>query len=166
MSYLVEVDDCEAVCLSGPHVPYIEEEPLSVLVCVEIKTKVEFIVPSTTGGGGGAYHSHITLILHSHTPLICHPHTSLPHSLHTSPSHITPTLPSHITLTHHHSHLHSLCEVATLKPRLKHQGCALRGKGGRGLWSHAGTSSGMSKLHKRCKPSTTHFTYYQEHPEH
>ena len=158
MSHLVEVDDCEAVCLSGPHVLYTEEEPLSVLVCVEIKTKVEFIVPSTTGGGGGGGERHGGGRGH-------HPHTPLPHSTHTSPSYITPTLPSYITLTHHHSHLHSLCEVATLKPRLKHQGCALRGKGGRGLWSHAGTSSGTSKLHKRCKPSTTLFTYYQEHPK-
>lgn len=54
MSHLVKVDDCEAVCLSGPHVLHTEEEPLCVLVCVEIKTKIEFIVPSTTGGGAGA----------------------------------------------------------------------------------------------------------------
>ena len=52
MSHLVKVDDCEAICLSGPHVLYTEEEPLGVLVSVEIKTKVEFIVPSTTGGEG------------------------------------------------------------------------------------------------------------------
>lgn len=98
MSHLVEVDDCEAVCLSGPHVPYTEEEPLSVLVCVEIKTKVKFIVPSTTGGGGRrvgregegkghtthtslshstpTLHSYVTLIHHSHTPFTHHPHTS------------------------------------------------------------------------------------------
>ena len=53
MSHLVKVDDCEAICLSGPHVLYTEEEPLGVLVSVEIKTKVEFIVPSTTGGREG-----------------------------------------------------------------------------------------------------------------
>ena len=163
MSHLVKVDDCEAVCLSGPHVLHTEEEPLCVLVCVEIKTKIEFIVPSTTGGGAGAggeereawrgrereggmreEEGNITIWMvthHSHIPL------TLPHSTHThTPTH-TPTL---------HSHLHSLCEVATLKPRLKHQGCALRRKGGCGLWGHAGTSSGTSKLYKRCKPSTTH----------
>lgn len=88
MSHLVEVDDCEAVCLSGPHVLYTEEEPLSVLVCVEIKTKVEFIVPSTTGGGGGGGERHGGGRGH-------HPHTPLPHSTHTSPSYITPTLPSY-----------------------------------------------------------------------
>ena len=166
MSHLVEVDDCEAVCLSGPHVLYTEEEPLSVLVCVEVKTKVKFIVPSTTGGGGGREGGMERgggggggeAWKEGDIPVTHHPHTP-------SPSYITPTLPSYITLTHHHSHLHSLCEVATLKPRLKHQGCALRGKGGHGLWSHAGTSSGTSKLHKRCKPSTTLFTYYQRAPK-
>ena len=79
MSHLVEVDDCEAVCLSGPHVLYTEEEPLSVLVCVEIKTKVEFIVPSTTGGGGGGEawrEGDIPVTHHPHTPFIHHPHTS------------------------------------------------------------------------------------------
>ena len=138
MSHLVKVDDCEAICLSGPHVLYTEEEPLGVLVSVEIKTKVEFIVPSTTGErrekGGGMEREEgrvsfntvwmVTLTLTHHTPL--------------------------------HLHLHSLCKVATLKPRLKHQGCTFRGKGGRSLGGCAGTSSGTSKLHKRCKPSITH----------
>lgn len=99
MSHLVKVDDCEAVCLSGPHVLHTEEEPLCVLVCVEIKTKIEFIVPSTTGGGAGAggeereawrgrereggmreEEGNITIWMvthHSHIPL------TLPHSTHT-----------------------------------------------------------------------------------
>ena len=146
MSHLVKVDDCEAICLSGPHVLYTEEEPLGVLVSVEIKTKVEFIVPSTTGGREGEGRRErggiekkeggrvsfntvwmVTLPLTHHTPL--------------------------------HSHLHSLCEVATLKPRLKHQHCAFRRNGGRGLGGRAGTSSGTSKLHKRSKPSITHLTH-------
>jgi len=46
--YLVEVDDCEPVGLFLPHVPHTEEEPLCVLLGVQIKGQVKFIVPFAT----------------------------------------------------------------------------------------------------------------------
>ena len=49
--HLVEVDDGEAVRLSSLHVTYTEKEPLCVFVGVEVKAKVELVVPSATVGG-------------------------------------------------------------------------------------------------------------------
>ena len=46
--YLVEVDDGEAVGLSQSHVAHSEVEPLRVLVGVEVKAQVEFVVPPAT----------------------------------------------------------------------------------------------------------------------
>ena len=46
--HLVEVDDGEAVRLSSLHIRHTEEEPLGVFVGVEVKAKVELIVPSAT----------------------------------------------------------------------------------------------------------------------
>ena len=46
--YLVEVGDGEAVGLSRSHVAHSEVEPLSVLVGVEVKAQVEFVVPPAT----------------------------------------------------------------------------------------------------------------------
>ncbi len=50
--HLVEVDDGEAVGLSGTHVPHREEEPLCVLLGVQVKPQVQLIVPPTTIYGG------------------------------------------------------------------------------------------------------------------
>ena len=46
--HLIEVDDGEAVRLSSLHIRHTEEEPLGVFVGVEVKAKVELIVPSAT----------------------------------------------------------------------------------------------------------------------
>ena len=50
---LVEVDDGEPVDLSGSHVANTEEEPLGVLVRVEVTPHVQLIVPLSPGGGRG-----------------------------------------------------------------------------------------------------------------
>ena len=46
--HLIEVDDGEAVRLASLHIRHTEEEPLGVFVGVEVKAKVELIVPSAT----------------------------------------------------------------------------------------------------------------------
>lgn len=48
-TYLVEVDDGEAIGLSRPHVLNVEVEPLSVLVGVEVKAQVQLIIPLAPG---------------------------------------------------------------------------------------------------------------------
>ena len=48
-TYLVEVDDGEAIGLSRPHVLNVEVEPLSVLVGIEVKAQVQLIIPLAPG---------------------------------------------------------------------------------------------------------------------
>jgi len=140
--HLIEVDDGEAVCLASIHIRHTEEEPLGVFVGVEVKAKVELIVPSATvteegiegekeGGREGGREAEREGRRREREREQSQQYTSIR------------------TMAHYHarhSHLHSPCQVTALKPGLKYQRGAIGRACGCGLQVHTGTSPCTDKL--------------------
>ena len=50
LPYLIEIYNGEAIRLPCSHVSNAEKEPLCMLLRVEVKAEVEFVVPTSTAG--------------------------------------------------------------------------------------------------------------------